>query len=155
MLRKELFDKYIPVDDYIKYRFPLEDWPTWLILSKYTKLGYLPISTATYRYGHESISNPKRYEHIQKRFKAEQFMYKYLCDMFPEDLLYDKKGYEIYVTGILLNLAIQKFDFQAASKYSIKLKALGANRIKVKVSQFRISFYMFALIKSIKKKLSE
>src|SRR5205823_1701392 len=90
--RKELFDKYVPGDDFIKNKFSLEDWPTWLILSKYSKIKYLPVSTATYRRGHDSISNPLQYEKIEKRFKTEHVMYKYLCDRYPDDLVYDEKG---------------------------------------------------------------
>lgn len=54
VFRKHLFDQHIPKDDF-SYYFPIEDWPTWVILSKYCKIGYLSLSTATYRKGHESL----------------------------------------------------------------------------------------------------
>lgn len=150
LFRKDLFDKYIPADDYIKFRFPIEDWPTWLILSKYTKVGYLPISTGTYRYGHESISNPSQYEMVERRFAKEQVMYKYLCDMFPEDLDYSECGYLNYVNSILLNLAYKKVDYSSAKKYAQKLRKLEPKEIKIALAQNRITFYLFAILKIIR-----
>lgn len=105
VFRKSLFDKFVPADDYIKLQFPIEDWPTWLILSKYTKIGYLPISTATYRYGSESLSNPLSYNKIVAKYAKEEIMYKYLCDLFPEDLHLYENEWDIKVNRILLNLA--------------------------------------------------
>jgi glycosyltransferase involved in cell wall biosynthesis len=147
MFRKELFDKYIPADDYIRLKFPLEDWPTWLILSKYTKIAYLPVSTATYRYGHESISNPLQYDKVENRFAREKVMYKYLCDMFPEAILYIENDYLKYANGILLNLAFKKFDYPSARKYARRLTELGSNEIKVNIAQKWIPFSLFALSK--------
>jgi glycosyltransferase involved in cell wall biosynthesis len=153
MFRKELFDRYVPADDYIKYKFPLEDWPTWLILSKYTKFAYLPVSTATYRYGHDSISNPTTYEKITARFEKEKFMYKYICDMFPDTLHYDANGYDLYVLGILLNLAYKKKDYSSAKKFASELKILGANTWKVRATENRLAFYVFSTLKQLKAKL--
>jgi glycosyltransferase involved in cell wall biosynthesis len=147
MFRKDLFDKYIPADDYIKLKFPLEDWPTWMILSKYTKIAYLPVSTATYRYGHESISNPLQYDKIENRFAREKVMYKYLCDMFPEDLLYNENEYIIYSNSILLNLAFKRFDYQSARNYALRLTELGSNEIKINMARNWIPFRVYALLK--------
>lgn len=155
MFRKDLFDKYVPADDYIKYRFPLEDWPTWLILSKYTKIGYLPFSTGTYRFGHESISNPQFFEKLEIRFAQEQIMYKYLCNMFPEDLSYSETGYLTYMNNVLLNLAYKKYDFSGAIKYANKLKEFWSQEIKVKMTKNRFAFNIFALLKQMKQKLKE
>lgn len=154
MFRKDLFDKYVPADDYIKYRFPLEDWPTWLILSKYTKIGYLPISTGTYRYGHESISNPIQYEVVKYRFNKEHMMYKYLCDMFSEDLSYDENSYLSYVSQILLNLAYKKFDFPAAKKYANEIENYGSRNLKVMVAHNKFTFQIFALLKLFKTRIN-
>jgi glycosyltransferase involved in cell wall biosynthesis len=150
MFRKKLFDNYIPAEDYIKYRFPLEDWPTWLIFSKYTSFDYLPISTATYRIGHESISNPKSYERIENRFASEQLMYKYLCNMFPDDLYYNEVGYQNYINSILLNLAYKKFDYISAKKFASKIREISLLNYKTKLASNRLTFYSFALMKKIK-----
>ena len=151
MFRKILFDKYIPVDDYIKFRFSLEDWPTWLILSKYTSIGYLPVSTATYLFGHESITNPISYEKIEKRLENEHIMFKYLCDMFPSELKYNEIDYRIYMYGIYLNLAYKKIDYLAAKKYASVLIDLKASNRKIKMTRTYFGFHLFASLKYIKK----
>lgn len=150
MFRKSLFNQFIPADDYIKFRFPIEDWPTWLILSKYSSVCYLPISTSTYRVGHESITNPVSYEKIEKRMQSEHRMYKYICDMFPDDINYDESGYLSYMNNIYLNLAYKKFDFPKSSLYAKKLKMLGSENRQVKMSSNPITFYLLACAKYLK-----
>jgi len=147
LFRKDLYDKYVPFEDYIKFEFPIEDWPTWLILSKYTKIGFLPESTATYRFGHESLSNPENYCKIEEKYAKEKIMYKYLCDRFPEDLLYDGNNYDCYINSILLNLAFKQKDFIKAKEFG---KKIGNKSVKVLCSQNRILFWMFVLFKRIK-----
>jgi len=147
MFRKELFDKYIPVSDYLKLKFPIEDWPTWLILSKYTKICYLQESTATYRYGHESLSNPKSYNKIEEKYRREKIMYKYLCDMFPDDLLFDENNYDTYVLSILLNYAFKKSDYVKAKEFGRKT---GSRSIKAVCSQNRILFLIYVLLKKVR-----
>lgn len=150
MFRKELFDRYIPVNDYIKNRFPLEDWPTWIILSKHTGIGYLQVSTGTYRFGHESISNLLTYEKIESRFIKEQIMYKYLCDMFPEELHYNHTGFQCYKNNILLNLAYNLSDFKKAKLYSKRLNEFGYKSMKTTMTNNLVLFYTLAILKKIK-----
>lgn len=150
MFRKELFDKYIPTKDYVNMRFTLEDWPTWVILSKYTRIAYLPVSTGTYRYGHESISNPRSYEKTIDRFTREKQMYKYLCDMFPNDLTYDEKGYDIYVNGVLLSLAYKRRDAKKATEFATKMLKLGDRSLRTRLSVNWIGFWVWWLIKKLR-----
>jgi len=152
MFRKELFEKYVPVNDYIKLEFPIEDWPTWLILSKYTKIGYLPDSTGTYRYGHESLSNLKEYSKIEEKYRREKIMYKYLCDMFPQDLQFEEIQYDMYVFSILLNMAFKQNDYDKAKMYG---KKLDNGSIKVLCSKNKIFFYLFVLLKRFRNSRKE
>jgi len=153
MFRKELVDRYVPLDDYIRFRYNIQDWQTWVILAKYCEINYLPVSTTTYRVGYESISNPLQYEKIEERFTKEQLMYKYLCDRFPEDLAYSENGYTSYVKGILLSVAYKKSDFGAAKKYAQQLKVLGSNSLKIKMAQQKLTFKAFTMIKLLLRKL--
>ncbi len=150
MFRKELFDKYIPANDYIDMRFTLEDWPTWVIFSKYTRIAYLPISTGTYRFGHESISNPRSFEKTIDRFSREKQMYKYLCNMFPNDLSYDERGYDIYVNSVLLSLAYKRREYKKAKQYAQAIKALNGGGIKVKMAKNVVTFYLYVWLKGMR-----
>ncbi|MDO9153917.1 MAG: glycosyltransferase [Paludibacter sp.] len=142
-IRKELFDKYIPIADYIRLKFTIEDWPTWVILSKYSTINYLPVSTATYRKGHESLSNLKSYDKIILRFEKEKIMYKYLCDLFSGELKYNENDYDIFVHGVLLSLAYKKCDFTSANKYGKILLDLGSKSTKIKSAKLKLSFYIY------------
>jgi glycosyltransferase involved in cell wall biosynthesis len=150
--KKELIDKHIPLDDYIRYQFSLQDWNTWLILAKYTSFYHLPISTATFGIETESITRPKNYSQIEHRFKKEKECYQYLCNLFRDDLHFDEKGYDTYVLSILLNLAYKRFDFKKAKEYAKLLMQQGSNSLKVKCAMNPISFYLFIFLKRIKSK---
>ena len=148
--RKELFDKYIPVDRYIELNFPIEDWPTWLILSKYSEVDYLAISTATYRVGHESLSNLESYNKVLSKFTKEKVMYKFLCDMFPDDLEFVEEDYNKHVDRVLFNIAFKKNDFKITKKYGQKLKKQGVMNLKIVSSSNVLMFYLFSWLRRIK-----
>ena len=147
MFRRDLYEKYIPAEDYIKYKFTLEDWPTWLILSKYSKIGYIHQSTGTYRYGHESLSNFRSVEYATARMSQEKIMYKYICDMFPDDLNYCEQNFDNYVQGIMLEIAYKRNDYKLAKKFSSILLENNVSTIKIRSAQNIISFYAFALLR--------
>jgi glycosyltransferase involved in cell wall biosynthesis len=149
-IRKELFEKYIPAEIYLELNFPIEDWPTWVILSKYSEVNYLPISTVTYRKGHESLSNLKSCEKLIEKFVKEKVMYKYLCDKFPDELPFDEQGYDAYVHHVLLGLAYKKLDFPSARKYGSLLSAVGNTNLKVKCSTTIFTFYSYGLALKIR-----
>ncbi len=145
-VRKSLFDKYVPVEKYIKYNFPIEDWPTWIILSYYSDINYLPISTVTYRRGHESLSNLKSFDKMITKYNREKIMYKIICELFPEDLIFNEKDYDNYVNSILLRLAFTNMDFQKAKFYGKKENYLP---FKSFLSGNRFLFYTYCNFKRI------
>lgn len=145
MFVKELFDKYIPYEDYIKYNFPVEDWPTWLFLSKHTKIGFIAESTSTYCVLEESVSHTKKYENVISRFTRDKVMYKYLCEKLPEDLNFDEDKYDKYVNSILLKLAFKKQDYKNAKKYG----KVSGKTIKTFFSSNRLLFWSYIILKKI------
>ena len=150
-IRKELFDKYIPVEKYAELEFPIEDWPTWMILSRYCDIIYLPISTVTYRRGHESLSNLANYDKIITKFKREKIMYKFVCDLFPDDLDFSESGYDSYVNNVLLTLAVKKWDYPSAKKYAKLLSLQGVYSSKIRILQTRFGFLIYCILRRISK----
>jgi len=148
--RKSLFDSYIPVNDYVRFRFPLEDWPTFLILSKYTQIDYLPISLATYRKGHDSISNPSTFEKMQKKFHHEHTMYRYLCDRFRDELVYNENDYLNYQDSSFLSLCFKKKSFEKAHFYAQQLHKRKFYNLKTRVAHFRVLFYVYCFYQNFK-----
>ena len=150
MYQKELIDKYVNLNDYIKYQFTLQDWNTWVILSKYTDFYCLPISTATFGIETESITRPKEYIKVEARLAKEKIMYKYLCDLFPKDLPYVEKDYDDYINLVLLRLAYNKIDFKSAKKYGKILVSNGNKNFKVICSLNIFLFYLFCWLRRIR-----
>lgn len=151
LIRKELIERYVVLDDYIRLRFNIQDWPTWIILSKYSRIDYLPISTCTYRIGHLAISNLQDYDKQKSKMASDKQMYKYLCDIFPEDLVYDEKDYDIYTYNVLLSLAFKKNDNINARTYAKKLISLGNSSIKVRMSCSILGFSIYRFLKRMKR----
>ena len=151
MYRKKLIDKYINLDDFIRLQFTLQDWNTWIILAKYTQFYCLPISTATFGIETISITRPSGYEKIIKRFEKEKECYKYVCDLFPDELVFDNVGYDSYVLFVLLNQAYNKFDYKVGKQYALDLNKLGLKNLKISMANYWITFCLFAIIKRIRK----
>lgn len=122
-IRRSTFEQYVPADEFARRRFPREDWPTILVLSAYGDVRYLPISTATYRIGQESITRTSNYETIIKRAQKDKEMTEYLYTLFPEwgpfkdGLWFDNIGYHH-----ALMAAYRNDDYNAAHEFAQKDK---------------------------------
>lgn len=118
-IRRETFDKYVPVQDFVRLAFPREDWPTLLILTSHGDLRYLPISTMTYRVGQESITRTSNYEKVIARAQKDKEMTEYMYSLFPEwgefkdGEYFDNIGYHN-----ALYAAYRNDDYPAARKYA-------------------------------------
>ncbi|MEA5141188.1 glycosyltransferase family 2 protein [Arcicella rigui] len=147
-IRKDAIDKYLPLDLYIQHCFNIQDWPTWMFIAKHVKIGYLNISTTTYRTGHSSISNTNSKKKIEEKLEKDQFMYQLICSYFPNDLTYNEREYILYKLGILLNFAYKQNQYRSAKKYACRLKNLGCNNLKVKATT---NIFLFKLVRFLKK----
>lgn len=151
--RKFIIDKFINLDDYISYQFPLQDWNTWISIANFTKFFCLPISTTTICIDNESITRPRDYSEIKKRLDKEKIMFKYLCDKFPKDLKYNKTLYDRYTIKLLMSFAFKKKDYSTAKKYAKKLKSLGSSDYKIYLTYNRILFVIYCYLNRFKKQL--
>lgn len=150
MYRKSIIPKYVPLDDYIYYQFPLQDWYTWICIANYTKFHCLPVITTTVGKEMESITRPTDYEKVKERFKKEKFVYKYLCDRFPDDLLYNEQVYDQHVNWILLNVAYKNRDFKNARTFSFRLSIFeDRHYLKKIMARSYMSFQIYFLLKKL------
>ena len=122
-IRRDMFERFIPVDKYIELGFPREDWPTLLILSAYGEVRYLPVSTATYRVGQESITRTSDYDKIIRRAQQDKLMTEYLYTLFPEwgpfedGPYFDNIGYHNALLA-----AYRNKDYESAHEFAKKDK---------------------------------
>lgn len=118
-IRRSIFEKFVPADEFARRRFPREDWPTLLVLAAHGEIRYLPVSTATYRVGQESITRTSDYEKVIRRAQKDKEMTEYIYSLFPdwgpfEDGPYfDNIGYHH-----ALYAAYRNNDYAAAKVYA-------------------------------------
>jgi glycosyltransferase involved in cell wall biosynthesis len=145
--RKETLLQYVNFDDYIKYKFTLQDWNTWMLLAKNTKFYEMHISTSTFGIETESITRPKDIKKLEHRFAQERMCYKYVCDHLPQNFTYRAEDYTIYQNTVLLNLAYKQKNYFYANKYAQRIRS---KSLKVLCARNLILFHIFAFLKSIK-----
>ena len=68
VMRHDVFKSCVDIDLFIEQGFLMEDYPTWLEMSRHTKIKYLDFSSATYRIAAGSISNNQNDYSKQKAF---------------------------------------------------------------------------------------
>lgn len=147
MYRADFMKKHLPLDDFIKYHFYLQDWTAWIILAGYTDFDIIEDSTATFGIETVSITRPMEYAKLQERLDKEFFGYKYVHDMFP-NLRWDEPGWYKYVDWMMLGLAYKRGDYRKAKEYAAKR---GGHSLKVLCTKTWGTFQLFRLLKRLKK----
>ena len=147
MYRADFMKAHLDLDEFIKRRLSLQDWPAWVILTAYTDIDEIPVSTATFGIETVSITRPDSYERLEKRYEGDAMVYEYLCELFPEKFPFDRKGWEEYAYGQLLAMAYRMGDYKGAKRYA---KLVGGRSIKVICSKCCVTFYLFVLFKRMK-----
>lgn len=150
-IRRDVLNEHIPFDKFVELNFPREDWPMQLIISAYGEIHYIPVSTATYRVGQESITRTSNYEKIIVRAKKDKEMTEYLYTLFPEWGLFkdgpffDKIGYHQAMMA-----AYRNNDYKAAHYYA-KMDVY-PNKATYAASTW-LTFILFRWIQKVKRKL--
>jgi hypothetical protein len=150
-IRRETFGKYVPADEFARRCFPREDWPTLLILAAHGEIRYLPVSTATYRVGQESITRTSDYEKVIRRAQKDKEMTEYIYSLFPEwgpfedGPFFDHIGYHH-----ALYAAYRNNDYAAAKKYA-KLDKYPTKATKMAMTW--LSFKLFRIVQKYRNRL--
>lgn len=76
-------------------------------------------------------------------------MYQFICSLFPNDLIFDERGYKIYVERVLLNLAYKRNDYYKAKQFAVELKKLGDKSLKARMATNWFGFMIFKILKQI------
>lgn len=148
MLRKSLMDKYVDLDAYIRLRFPIQDFPTAILLAPHCEFHYIEKPTVVYRSYDGSMSKPKDYETVMRKYTQEEIMHRYLYEQLG--LVYDELSYRRYKYGILLQLAYQKVDYKSAKEFA---KYVDVRNNKKYFAQSWVTFHIFCFLKKIRRKL--
>ena len=150
MYRTDFLKAHLDLDEFIKRRFTLQDWPAWVILSAYSDIDVLPVSTATFGIETVSITRPDSVERYAKRLAGDKEVTKYLGELFPDKFPFDDRGWELYANGRLCAKAFDVDDFNSAKKYG--KECIGLSRFKRICSQNKLLFKLFRALKKLRKK---
>jgi len=149
MYRADFMKEQLDLDEWIKRRFSLQDWPAWVILTAYTDIDILPYSTATFGIETVSITRPDTYEKYEARLEKDKIICEYLGELFPEKFPYSEQEWAFYQNYRLMCMAFRNGDYSSAKKYGkSSFKCL-----KQKCSQCWILFKMYNSFSRIKQTL--
>ena len=146
MYRAEFMKANLDLQEFINRKLGLQDWPAWVILTAYTGIDLIPVSTATFGIETVSITRPDTYEALERRYNRDKYVCEYLGELFPEKFPYSEDMWYKYQNFQLMNMAFRKGDFKSAKKYG----TLANPSRKQKISQNKFLFTIFVLLKRIK-----
>lgn len=152
MYRADFMKAHLDLDEFIRRRLSLQDWPAWVILTAYTNVDVLPVSTATFGVETVSITRPDSVERLAKRYKGDKEVYRYLCELFPDKFPFDDAGWEEFVAERLMSKAFEVKDFASAHYYGSQ-NLTGASSLKRFCSKNRLLFWLFVWIKQFRQGL--
>ena len=154
MVRKSLVDECVNLEDYVKYRFPIQDWNTNILLLRKANCAYMDMPTCVLSYTSGSLSRPKSYEQVTEKYEREAFMTKYLAEQFPDDPLitFSEADSDRYINHILTTLAYRRGDYKKAKEYS---RLAGENALRDKCTRTWLTFHLFRLAKMVRGRLAE
>ena len=150
MYRADFMKAHLDLDEFIRRRLSLQDWPAWVILTAYTGIDILPESTATFGIETVSITRPDSIERLAQRYEKDKDVCQYLGELFPEKFPFDEREWELYVNGRLMSKAYELGQFEPARKYG--KECIGVCRLKRFCSQHRWLFWSFIYLKKLKRK---
>ena len=145
MYRADFLKMHLDLDEFIKRRFTLQDWPAWVILAAYTNIDVLPESTATFGIETVSITRPDSVERYKKRLDGDKEVCRYLGELFPEKFPFEEHDWDLFTNGRLMAKAFQIGDFVSAKKYG--KECVGVQKWKQICSQNKLLFQLYRLIR--------
>lgn len=146
MYRADFMKAHLDLDEFIRRRLSLQDWPAWVILTAYTSIDILPASTATFGIETVSITRPDTFERLEKRYKGDREVCRYLGELFPKKFPYTDEMWDHYQAHQLMMMAFRQGNYQAARKYG-----QNASRSKYqRISQNWLLSHAYILYKKLK-----
>lgn len=148
MYRADFMKSHLDLDELIKRRFTLQDWPVWVILTAYTNIDLLPESTATFGIETVSITRPDTVEKLARRLDGDREVTRYLGELFPDKFPFDDHEWELYANGRICAKAFSVGDYESAKKYG--KDCIGVGRCKRICSQNRMLFEIYRLLRKMR-----
>jgi len=149
MYRKSKLLQYVNMDDFIKYRFSLQDWPAWLLLAPFVEFGGLHISTATFGMETDSITRPRSIEELINRWQKQKECYKYVSTKLPQDYPFNEKEYDYHIDVACMDYGYENVEYHTAKKYAL---LFSRNTLRVRCAKNPLLFYPYAIVGRLRSK---
>lgn len=149
MYRADFMKAHLDLDEFVRRRLSLQDWPAWVILTAYTDIDELPESTATFGIETVSITRPDSVERLAKRYEGDREVCRYLGELFPEKFPYSDEMWEKYAAGRLVAKAYDVNDYKSARQY-IRQHPTGLSRLKALCAHTWLTFELYRWVKRVK-----
>jgi len=146
--RTEFLKTHLDLDEFIRRRLSLQDWPAFVILSAYSDIQILPVSTSTVCVETESITRPQTVDSLINRYERDKGVHFYLKELFPDEFIMSEDYWEKYVNGRAATKAIETGQFKYAKKYGKNCVEL--DKKKKFCTQHFWAFYSFVFCKRFK-----
>jgi len=145
MYRASVLMKHVNLDDYIKYRFLLQDWNTWLLIAPFTEFASLPVSTVTIGTETASLTRPKNIHVLEERWVKQKDCCKYVCEKLPEYYKQPaiEKEYDDYVNTVCMDYSYEKIDYRSAKRHAL---LLSDNSLRIRCAKSWLMFYPYAIV---------
>lgn len=154
MYRGDFLKSHLNLDEWIEWKFSLQDWNAWVILSAYTDFDILHVSTATMCIENTSITRPHSIESLASRYEKDKDICRYLGMLFPDKFPFDEHEYKNFVYAQLLNKSFHLGDYYNARKYAC-LNPTGVPKIKLYCAKCWLLFegaYFLRIAKNMMKR---
>ena len=145
MIRKSLMDQYVDLDAFIRLRFPIQDFPTAVLIAPHCDFHYVETPPVVYRSYSGSMSKPKEYETVIRKYTQEKVMNEYLYGQLGRE--YDGPGDDRYRYGILLGMAYNRNDYKSAHEFA---KHCDRRNKKKWFASTWLTFQLFRIAKKLK-----
>lgn len=148
MYRSNFMKAHLDLDEFIRRRLTLQDWPAWVILTAHTDIDVLPESTATFGVETVSITRPDSVARLAKRYEGDKEVCRYLGELFPVKFPFTDEMWNRYAAGRLLAKSYEVNDFESARFYS-KQCPIGKSWLKVVCARARFTFQVYRMVKKL------
>lgn len=116
MIRRSMLDHYVDLNAYVRLRFPIQDFPTAVLLARHCDFHFIDTPTVVYRSYAGSMSKPLEYQTVVHKYLQEKVMNRYLYNQLG--LPYDERRDDRHRHDILLAMAYQRGDYVNARRFA-------------------------------------
>lgn len=148
VVRASVINKSVNYEDYIRLRFPTQDWNTnILLLFHAAQFAFIDQPSVAVRQSSESMSRTINYEKIEHKAQQEAIMNCYIDQQITGDstISYGVDKQRLFQS--LLNAAYQNGDWRLAKEYSEKT---GMHSLRNRCCKTWITFNLYRLAKKLR-----